>query len=184
MKEIWKDIEGYEGRYEVSSSGRVRAVGSGLLVQYTSHDGYRVVWLNNNGPSYPYHVHRLVAKAFCEGYEPGLQVNHIDENKENNRADNLEWVTPSQNMRHNDLQLRSRERATTRHQHDEKRKENGRTLRELRKAAGMTTSDAAEMAGISMSTLERIESGLTSVSFDTLESVANLYGYTLKLTKM
>lgn len=183
MEEIWKDVEDYEGIYHVSNIGRVRCVrNSKCLNQYTSA-GYKYVSLRKEGISKSVHVHRLVAKAFCEGYFEGAVVNHKDENPSNNNAENLEWCTQSYNTKYNDANLKGREKATTRQEHSDKRYEIGRILRDLRKDAKMKVFDAATKASVTESTLSRIESGITSASFDTMESVANVYGYTLTLTK-
>ena len=106
MNEIWKDIAGYEGLYQVSNLGNVRSL------RYRNHDevrelylkphtkGYLQVELHKDGKRKMVTVHRLVAMAFVDGYEDDKQVNHIDENKENNVSTNLEWVTVSQNVLH------------------------------------------------------------------------------------
>jgi hypothetical protein len=105
QQEQWRDIEGYGGRYQVSNMGRVRALfayrgqqAPRLLNPMQANTGYRVVSLyDGSGQKHRQQVHRLVAKAFCDGYRDGLHVNHLDENKQNNRADNLEWVTAEEN---------------------------------------------------------------------------------------
>lgn len=96
MNEIWKDIEGYEGLYQVSNMGRVRNFRGHVL--YQRKQVYLTVELVRNCRRKKFSVHRLVARAFVKGYAPMLQVNHKDENKQNNRAENLEWVTAKQNM--------------------------------------------------------------------------------------
>lgn len=107
--EIWKPIEGFEGWYEVSNMGNVRrmarrivtgaTIKQQLLIQYMSSGGYYRVTLSSpeDGKQRKYLVHRLVAKAFVDGYKEGLVVNHKDENKENNVASNLEWCTFKEN---------------------------------------------------------------------------------------
>lgn len=99
-KEIWKDIDGYGGQYQVSNLGRVRSFrikSEGvILVQRPSIKGYMIVCLNHVAKS----VHQLVARAFVGGYADGLEVNHINEDKADNRAENLEWVTHRQNNLH------------------------------------------------------------------------------------
>ena len=62
--------------------------------------GYYIATICIDGKPISVAVHTLVARVFCDGYSPELQVNRIDGNKENNRADNLEWVTAKENMRH------------------------------------------------------------------------------------
>ena len=181
--EIWKPVKDYEGLYEVSSLGRVRKVANELILHQSNCGGYRQVGLRKDGIGKSESVHRLVAKAFLPNPDMLPQINHRDENKANNCVENLEWCDGSYNMRYNDLQLRNREKATTRHTINDKRMENGHILRNLRKSKEWTLDEAASMAGISGSTLTRIESGITSVSFDTLESLANIYGYTLTITK-
>ena len=183
MEEVWKPIKGYEGIYEVSSLGCVRKAATGLILHQSNNRGYRQVGLRKDGITKTVPVHRLVAKAFLPNPDMLPQINHRDENKANNCVENLEWCDGSYNMRYNDLQLRNREKATTRHTIDVKRLENGHIFRNLRKAKEWTVCEAASKIGISGSTLTRIESGVTSVSFDTLESLANLYGYTLMITK-
>lgn len=98
--EIWKDIKGYEGYYQVSSEGNVRnAITGQILKGDTNSIGYRRVWLYKPVKKRMF-VHRLVALAFCEGQDEGKVVNHKDGNKTNNHASNLEWVTHSENDLH------------------------------------------------------------------------------------
>lgn len=104
--EEWKPIAGYEDEYYVSSFGRVYATGRGrydpkIMIQHSSHDGYKTVHLHKDGEGRGYSVHRLVAEAFCDGYSKQRNiVNHIDGDTTNNHADNLEWCTPQENTRH------------------------------------------------------------------------------------
>lgn len=94
MQEEWKDIEGYEGLYKVSSFGRIKSLYGGeerIMKQANHGHGYLMCALTKNGKLKSFTVHRLVAKAFIPNPSNLPQVNHIDENKENNRVDNLEW---------------------------------------------------------------------------------------------
>lgn len=114
MTEIWKDIEGYDHKYQVSNLGRVRSVDHITIDVYNGKERKRTFkgkmlkqeilpsgYVNIRIVAYPHIVvHRAVALAFVPGHFDGAQVNHIDENKQNNRADNLEWVTPKQNANH------------------------------------------------------------------------------------
>ena len=185
LTEIWKDIEGYEGIYQVSDLGRVRAVHNmRVMKQYLSREGYLYLWLRKDGERKICRVHQLVAKAFVPGYFEGAIINHKDENKAHNRADNLEWCTSSYNTTYNDAQLKGREKATTRKANDKHRYMIGRFLNRLRKAARLTLDEAGAKVSISGNTVARIESGIQSVSFDTIEALANIYGYTFTLSKI
>ena len=98
--EIWKDIEGYEGCYQVSNLGNVKnIVTNKILIGDTNSLGYRRVILCSPVQK-RFFVHRLVAYHFCEGYRDDLIVNHKDGNKQNNECTNLEWVTRSENDLH------------------------------------------------------------------------------------
>ena len=100
-REIWKDIEGYEGLYQVSDLGRVKRVTTNrILKQAKHHGGYMRVDLCKNGKRKAHKIHRLVAQAFIPNPENKLQVNHIDENKTNNIISNLEWLTAKENNNH------------------------------------------------------------------------------------
>ena len=115
-KEIWVDIEGYEGMYQVSNMGRVkslertawnnrgyyRTLHERILKGRKVSNGYLQVQLCQDGKAKNYLVHRLVASAFLENPMGYNEVNHIDEDKENNKADNLEWCSKSYNLSYND----------------------------------------------------------------------------------
>ena len=99
--ESWKDIEGYEGLYQVSNRGRVANSMTGrILMQHRNNRGYMRVALCKEGQSTLVSVHRLVAQAFIFNPNPKEfdQVNHKDENKTNNCADNLEWCDAEYNI--------------------------------------------------------------------------------------
>ena len=107
MTEEWRPIEGYEGLYEVSSYGRVRSLdrydsrnhfrrGRILKLSYDTV-GYLIVGLHSNGKAKTYLVHRLVAQAFIPNPDNLPEVNHIDEDKMNNRVDNLEMCNREYN---------------------------------------------------------------------------------------
>lgn len=101
-KEIWKDIEGYEGLYQVSNLGRVKSnLRKGKILKSNStYDGYYNVTLSKNGKLKTYRIHRLVCIAFLDNPLNKSEVNHIDGNKKNNNIENLEWCTRSENAEH------------------------------------------------------------------------------------
>lgn len=103
--ELWKDIEGYEGLYQISSHGRVKsfprkATKGGIVKPSMTTTGYLCVHLSKNGQVRTLQVHRLVAKHFIDNQGNMPEVNHIDEDKTNNHVSNLEWCTRLQNVRH------------------------------------------------------------------------------------
>lgn len=143
-QEIWVDIKNYEGKYQISSKGRVKS-----LAREVSHVGfsYRLpervlsswcgttslygrVRLYRGGVGTKFTVHRLVAQHFLPDWDPTLEINHIDGNRYNNAADNLEMCTHQRNMEHaiagglkNDYGERSRNAKLTNAQAEEIRKE-------------------------------------------------------------
>ena len=114
MEEIWKDIKGYEGLYQVSNLGRVRSMdrtvstgkgirthrGKILKLHLDGKHNYYQVCLSKNNIVYTKQVHRLVAETFISRLDDTTQINHKDGNKKNNYVDNLEWCTQSENQIH------------------------------------------------------------------------------------
>ena len=112
--ENWKAIAGYEGYYEVSNLGNVRSIPHEVctkggvkrmspgrnLIQKKARNGYMRVHLSKEGEARYHAVHRLVATAFVFNPDNLKQVNHKDENKANNQAENLEWCTRSYNCKY------------------------------------------------------------------------------------
>lgn len=105
INEIWKDIPGYEGLYQVSDYGRVRSLNynkTGLVKELSMEitAGYYRVVLYKNGKRKKVFVHRLVVITFIGPIPRGMVVNHINENRSDNRVSNLEIVTYKQNNNH------------------------------------------------------------------------------------
>lgn len=107
MEEIWKDIEGYEGLYQVSNMGRVRSLKykKERILKPRKQSGYYRVSLYND-KKYEYSIHRLVANAFIPNPDNLPQVNHKDENRTNNCINNLEWCTPKYNYNYGTINIR------------------------------------------------------------------------------
>lgn len=98
--EIWKDVEGYEGLYEVSNLGRIRRDGMVLSANRNPKSGYLSVQLCKDGKLKRLYIHRLVATAFIQNPQGFRCVNHKDEIKQNNCVENLEWCTQKYNNRY------------------------------------------------------------------------------------
>ena len=113
-KEIWKDITGYEGYYQVSNKGRIRSVDRTVIGRggmkmfrkslikgiYTDKLGYYHVGLSKEGVLKRHLVHRLIALHFIPNPDNKRCINHIDHNPSNNELSNLEWCTHSENTIH------------------------------------------------------------------------------------
>jgi len=120
MEEIWKDVEGYDGCYQVSNYGKVKSIDR--YVEYTdgrvrfykgkilktrkNKDGYLCVKLSKNGITYNTFLHRLIATAFIPNANSLPIINHKDENPSNNNISNLEWCTYKYNNEYNGLKER------------------------------------------------------------------------------
>ena len=112
MTEIWKEIKGFNGRYEISNLGRLRSYAQDRIngkIKNGNRDrkGYMTcVLYDENGEKHNWKIHRLVAEAFIENPDNLPQINHKDEDKSNNRIDNLEWCTNDYNASYGTKSLR------------------------------------------------------------------------------
>lgn len=109
MQEIWKDVKGYEGLYQVSNLGNVksksrvvnnRKIIGKILTPADTSKGYLGVSLYKNGSKKTASIHKLVAIAFIPKVKNKPQINHKDGDKHNNKVDNLEWCNGSENLKH------------------------------------------------------------------------------------
>lgn len=99
MKEKWLKVAGFEN-YKISNLGRLKNSKGEIMKPWNDSHGYLDVKFYKDKKSYHRKIHRLVAEAFIENPENKKQVNHIDGNPMNNFLENLEWVTPKENIRH------------------------------------------------------------------------------------
>lgn len=117
MKEVWKDITDYEGLYQVSNLGRVRSLGryinpnqyleERILKHRLNKNGYYRVNLYKNNIHKTICIHQLVALVFIDNPNEYKCINHKDENKLNNRVDNLEWCTTKYNNNYGTARIRA-----------------------------------------------------------------------------
>ena len=155
-----KPVNGYEGLYYVSSDGIVFSSVTGKPLKPYMSDRYYRVKLYRNGNGKMYMLHRIVAEAFCENTDNKPFVNHIDGNRENNTAANLEWCTASENEKHaHRLGLNGVEpmlKATRKRvvQKDP----NGRPLRVWKSMSEAARSVGVDVSGISFCCSGRIKS--------------------------
>lgn len=116
IKEVWKDIKGFEGMYQVSNMGNVRSLmfrnnvcqksRIKILTQCDNGHGYLIVGLKFQGKRKNYYVHRLVATAFCNNPQNLNVVNHKDFDTKNNIFTNLEWCSTKENVQHSRYRMR------------------------------------------------------------------------------
>ena len=120
MEEVWVPVVGYEGLYQVSDQGRVRSITrtrvdgrtyQGRILKLCEKQRYYQVSLFKNDGFQKLMVHRLVAEAFIPNPGNLPVVNHIDENKHNNAASNLEWCTQKENSNHGERNRKIRQAA-------------------------------------------------------------------------
>jgi hypothetical protein len=104
MKEVWKDVVGFEGFYQISNLGRLKSFKKKkegkILSNKNSKGGYFSVVLQKCINKRHTRIHRLVIESFKPNYENKPEVNHIDGNRQNNNINNLEWSTRKENARH------------------------------------------------------------------------------------
>jgi len=159
MKEIWKDIQGFDG-YTVSNLGRVKSLLNPnkdiILKQAISTSGYNRVFLRKDGSTHTKYVHRLVAKTFLSNSENKREINHLDGNKLKNWVSNLEWCTSSENSKHA-LNLGLLDSVVGKNQHSSKFKEKDiLKIRSLYAKGNETYESLAEKFGTSFGHIGQI----------------------------
>lgn len=163
MAELWKDIVGYEGLYQVSNLGRIRSFykrrNDVEFLKFADNHGYKTITLHKDGRQKTFRVHRLVAVAFLPNESDKPQINHINGNKSDNRASNLEWCSQSENMLHayeSGLQTPNTKEANA-----AKRKLNAEQAQEIRTLldSGKSTRAVAKIYGVGKNLISRIGQG-------------------------
>ena len=140
--EEWRDIKGYEGKYQVSNLGRVKSLNyhrenrEEILSNVPDKYGYLIVSLCKNGKELAFKIHRLVALHFIENPNNYPQINHKDENKQNNRADNLEWCTAKYNNNYGTRTQRQSEKLKGKHRTEDTKNKISNTRKDKGLAKG------------------------------------------------
>ena len=174
-REIWLPVAETEGLYEVSNTGRVRSLDrfieykqrgktvrrlqKGKLLSNSSDAEYQVVKVCYKDRHEYVRIHKLVAIAFVEKVEGKNYVNHIDANKHNNRADNLEWVTQKENIIHARKMGLCSDTIGEQHHNSKLTEDDIRWIRENDKATNggkMLRKEIAKTLGISVTTVTHI----------------------------
>lgn len=148
--EQWLPIPGYEHLGEVSNLGRIRSLKGAIRKTVFGKNGYERIGLKAKGAKNTNYVtvHRIVALAFCPGFRDGLTVNHINGVKTDNRAENLEWCSLKNNIRHayrSGLRKGCHRKAKIPHEH------RPQLLQEL--ASGVTYRELAGRYNVNMSSM-------------------------------
>lgn len=154
-KEVWKDIPGYEGKYQASSFGRIRSVDhyvvrlvkGRVLRPRTRKEGYLTVTISGAGPK---DVHRLVAMAFHGVPEPGWQARHLNGDRADPRPENLAWGTQSENELDKYVYAGRRHKLSL---------DDVRDIRQ-RLHLGESVPDIARSYGVSVETVRQISKGV------------------------
>ena len=133
-KEIWKPVLGYEETYFVSNKGRVKNKKGYIMKPYTNAKGYLRLNLSYGKPTKKF-IHRMVWEAFNEPIPEGLQINHLNENKADNRLENLSLCTPKENTNYGTRNKRASEKHCKRIQMLDKNNNTLKTFNSLTEAA-------------------------------------------------
>lgn len=143
--EVWKEVEGYEGVYEISNLGRIKSLSrtvpstngsfrtkkEKILKQYNNN--YLTVNFYENKKNKLILIHRLVAKAFIKNLNNKKQVNHINGIKTDNRVENLEWSTAKENINHSWKNNLSKSRSGEKHHNSKLTHQDVINIKEMRK---------------------------------------------------
>lgn len=164
MKEIWKDIKGYEGEYMVSNYGNVLSLlgrKPRILKFRKTKRGYHRVSLHAHNDTL---VHRLVAEAFIDNPQNLPEVNHKDECPNNNNVNNLEWCSHKYNVNYGTCQQRARLKQSLTHPQHLREKFNKKVLCVETGVVYISINDASRSTGVSRVTISKVCRGIRKTS--------------------
>lgn len=168
--EQWIDIEGYEGLYQVSNLGSIRSLYRFNKAQNRLYKGkirtlcfdrrgYNILVLCKEGTQKTFKVHRLVAHHFITNTNNKTEVNHIDGDKTNNHVNNLEWCTPSENVKHSyKIGIQEAHKGEA-HINAKLTNEQAQEIRNLKNSKSYSMTELAYMYKVSIATISLIMSG-------------------------
>jgi len=180
MEEIWKDVVGYEGYYKISNLGNVKNLKTGKI-NIPKSKGYQTVTLYKDGVKKITTIHRLVAKAFIPNPNNYDIVNHKDETKNNNRADNLEWCDEKYNANYGTLQERKRATKENIIAREEKIAESilARSILSRRESIGMTQRELARIMDTTVTAISKWENNHVEPSLSNFIKLCEVLGMKL-----
>ena len=182
MDEMWKDIEGYEGLYQVSNLGNVRSLKYAggdkvkMLKQGTDKKGYKRVVLCKDGKHKSYSVHRLVAIVFVPNLNDLPIINHKDENPSNNNVNNLEWCTYEYNNTYGTARKRASESKKGKHLSEEHRKKLSESHKGKYKGKDSPNAKAILMYDREGNFIRRFDSIVDAMAVNNQEDIAESDG--------
>ena len=155
----WRDIPGFDGRYNCSDNGDIYSLVSGIILRPTENNhGYMQVSLHKDGKQNQMIVHRIIAMVFLGECPIGLQVNHIDGDKTNNCVSNLEYVTPAENIAHATMSG-LRDTSGEKNPSSKLTVVNVSSIRDLLDSGEFNQSQIGRMFNVTKSTISRIKLG-------------------------
>lgn len=171
MEEVWEDIKGYEGLYQISNLGKVKSLArkrycghkyskpqlrkGRILKQHYDYLGYKRVRLSKNQKTKTLTLHRLLAINFIENPYNKPNINHIDGDKSNNDLNNLEWCTQKENVQHSYELGLSKARKGEDNNKSKLKVKDVKEIRRLHKQK-MTQTDIAKMFDVSIANISEI----------------------------
>jgi hypothetical protein len=170
--EIWKDIIGYEGYYQISNLGRVKSLDrivdnrrgqflrkGRFLKPYKSTKAYMLLGLCVNGKMKAFTFHRILAKHFIPNPENKKEINHKNGVRDDNRLENLEWVTGSENIRHSFKVLKRKKMTGEKHPMHKLTESNVIEIKKIYNAGGISYKRLGEIYNVSDVTIGRVVRG-------------------------